>query len=827
MPPNELLTPMAAIVCLVVVGVGNSRPPSGRQDRISAMQVPMLTTQRGETTQMRIARLAALTSIAASLLAGASAGAQCLRFLADYGPGGGQALDTPSSAAVAPDGKRFYVAARDGLNAYAVDPDTGLLSFLEAERDGVNGVDGIDDSQGVAVSPDGKHVYATGINDDGLAVFATGASEPLTFVEVERNGVGGVSNMDRPVDLTLSPDGRHVYVLATNSSAVVVFSRNSSTGALTFVEAITDASNVELGLDTPFGIDVSPAGDHVYVGSVGEDSVTWFQRDAGDGTLGFAGVVRDGVGADGLAYARDVAVSPDGAFVYAAGYAENEIAIFSRDPDDGSIAYQSVVANGVDGVSGLAGPYAFAIDPDGRGLWVANNNGGGLVGFQRDPATGALRFAEARTGGAPPEDLLGSPSGLGLAPSGRHLYVTSWSPNAVTAYEWPTSLRVVDVERDGDGGVEGLAGPAFVATSPDQRHVYAAGLNDDAIAVFARDGATGALDFVEFERSGVGGVTSFDGPSGIAVSPDGKHLYATALFSDAVALFTRNATTGALTFVSVLRNGFGGVSGIDGAAAILVSPDGDHVYIGGYNGDSLAIFSRNPTSGALTFVDTLFDGVDADALAKAGGAQMAMDALGQHLYVPAGGESALSVFERDPATGLLDEILVLRDDVDSPFLASAFNALLSPDDALLYVTGFLDDAITSFVRDPAFGALDVLEYERNGLEGVTGLDQPRGLATNERGDMLVAAAQQSDSVVAFDHDLDFASTTFAGVATNGSCGYADLDSPSAVAAAGSHFYVTASNSNALVVLTPEPVRALAASVALAVLGCLAKRPRFQ
>jgi len=46
------------------------------------------------------------------------------------------------------------------------------------------------------------------------------------------------------------------------------------------------------------------------------------------------------------------------------------------------------------------------------------------------------------------------------------------------------ALTFVGVRQDGVGGVDGLAGAASVTVSPDNRHVYVAGSNDDAVAVF-------------------------------------------------------------------------------------------------------------------------------------------------------------------------------------------------------------------------------------------------------------------------------------------------------------------------------------------------------
>ncbi len=67
------------------------------------------------------------------------------------------------------------------------------------------------------------------------------------------------------------------------------------------------------------------------------------------------------------------------------------------------------------------------------------------------------------------------------------------------------------------------------------------------------------------------------GDSGVTVSPDGSHVYATGYSDDAVAVFSRNSSTGALTFVEVLKDGTGGVDGLDAAYGVTVSPDGSHV----------------------------------------------------------------------------------------------------------------------------------------------------------------------------------------------------------------------------------------------------------
>ena len=78
----------------------------------------------------------------------------------------------------------------------------------------------------------------------------------------------------------------------------------------------------------------------------------------------------------------------------------------------------------------------------------------------------------------------------------------------------------------------------------------------------------------------------------VAVSPDGQHVYVTGGDDDAVAVFSRNATTGELTFVDAEFDDVGGVDGLYRAFGVTVSPDGQHVYVTGGDDDAVAVFSR-------------------------------------------------------------------------------------------------------------------------------------------------------------------------------------------------------------------------------------------
>ena len=87
------------------------------------------------------------------------------------------------------------------------------------------------------------------------------------------------------------------------------------------------------------------------------------------------------------------------------------------------------------------------------------------------------------------------------------------------------------------------------------------------------------LNFVEAQKDGLGGVQGLDGPRSVAVSPDGAHVYVASVHADAVTAFSRDPATGALTFIDVQTDGVGGVDGLDGAVSVTVSPDLSLIHI--------------------------------------------------------------------------------------------------------------------------------------------------------------------------------------------------------------------------------------------------------
>ena len=380
-----------------------------------------------------------------------------------------------------------------------------------------------------------------------FTALAFGATGSLTFVELDKDGVSGVSGIGGAIDVAISPDGGNAYVVGTNSGAMATFTRNPSTGALTFLEQDVD---------------------------------------------GVSGV-------DGISGARGVEVSPDGANVYVTGHTDSAVATFTRNPTTGALTFLEQDKDGVSGVDGLAGAWGVDVSPDGKSVYVAGDADNAVATFSRDPGTGALTFVEQ--------------------------------------------------DKDGVSGVDGLAVATGVVVSPGAGgNVYVASCVDSAVVTFDRDATTGALTFVEQDKQGVDGVTGMGCARGLAISGDGANVYVAAESGDAVATFNRNATTGSLAFAGSQFDGVSGADGLDGARDVAVSPDCGSVYVASTVDDRVAGFSRDASSGALTYIEAA-GAAGSQGTNGADAVTVAPDSA--FVYSTGESDNAVSTFSREGAGG--------------------------------------------------------------------------------------------------------------------------------------------------------------------------------
>ncbi|MCA9060677.1 MAG: beta-propeller fold lactonase family protein, partial [Planctomycetaceae bacterium] len=406
-------------------------------------------------------------------------------------------LNFTFATTTSPDGKHVYavggvsnVGGNDD-NAIAVfsrDETTGALTFQQVLFDdddtGDPGTaDGLLSARDVKVSPDGLYVYTAGSGDDGIGIFSRNPTTGLlTYVSAVFDG-GAINGLNGATSIAISPDGTSLYVAGRDDDAVAVFSRNLSTGALTFVEFEADTVGGVTGLDRILSVKVSPDGKFVYTAAggnrnfTGADAIAVFARDSGTGALSFVSSYADGdtqggntiAGLDDLS---DLVISPDGKYVYGAGNAfdvnnpDPWMAVFSRDEVTGELTWTTVINDFNPGCefpsTSNPGESYYAMTPDGSHLYVTM--GAQIVGFTRDAMTGALTFDSCFCGLDNLGHLFASFDKLSVDPSGRHIYVSNRATDSVIVLT--TDLDFGDAPDGPYDTLRASDGARHVATGP-------------------------------------------------------------------------------------------------------------------------------------------------------------------------------------------------------------------------------------------------------------------------------------------------------------------------------------------------------------------------
>lgn len=384
------------------------------------------------------------------------------------------------------------------------------------------------------------------------------AYDPAVFPVDETQGPAGV--LAAPSDVVLSPDGLHAYAASESLDTVVAYTRSAITGKLTLISSYTAAS------------------------------------------AGFSGALLDGP--------SDLAVSADGAHVYAAARNASAVVVLARNAGTGALSYVQSQTR-----PALQGAAALHLSADDQHLYVAGASANALVVFQRDAGIGSLTFLETET-------------------------------------------NAVNDATDAGGAVQALDRPSGITSSSDGAQVYVASRFGNSVVTFQRNNTVGTgygrLSYVSGQRNGQAGVQGLGGAFDLVLSPDGQQLYVAAEASNSVVVFDR-AANGALTWRAQWKKGDPGVHGLGGAQAIAISPDSTQVYVAGFTDNSFSVFRRATVAapgvlvGDLAIQQTLIDGEGQVDLMN-GPVAIATSSDNKHIYVAASGDNAIVVLTRQSNT---------------------------------------------------------------------------------------------------------------------------------------------------------------------------------
>src|SRR5687768_18562317 len=119
-----------------------------------------------------------------------------------------------------------------------------------------------------------------------------------------------------------SPDNAFVYATSSAENAITRFTRDTviTFGRLLSPTSLVDNGGSVNGLSGAAWAVISGDGKQLYTAAPGDNAVGVFSRHSGTGALTFVEMQQNGVGGvTGVSGVRGVAITPDGAYVLAAG----------------------------------------------------------------------------------------------------------------------------------------------------------------------------------------------------------------------------------------------------------------------------------------------------------------------------------------------------------------------------------------------------------------------------------------------------------------------------------------------------------------------------
>lgn len=281
-----------------------------------------------------------------------------------------------------------------------------------------------------------------------------------------------------------------------------------------------------------------------------------------------------------------IAITPNGRYVYVANNNNNSV------PGGDTVSVIDRATNAVVAtiaLPALGEPYTVTINAAGTKAYVTNSNSTtiSIIDIATNTIIGTITGFDG-------------PSGMVIMPDGLTAYVNNYGAGFPDPSGSATTVRVVDLTTDtivGPAITVGIA-PAALAITPDGAFVYSANYacSDNVLGA-------GTVSVIRTsDNTVVATIPGFSGPFDIAITPDGKHAYVTN--------FGSNNFEPVGTTVSVIDLSTNTISatipvGIQ-PSGVAITPDGKYVYVTNYHTLYLGPSFTNLTAfqGTVTVIRT-------------------------------------------------------------------------------------------------------------------------------------------------------------------------------------------------------------------------------
>lgn len=248
----------------------------------------------------------------------------------------------------------------------------------------------------------------------------------------------------------------------------------------------------------------------------------------------------------GFMQAKKVLVSSSGKDIYIAGNKRGRVGLYAR-----TVPNQIELISSTDSIPDI---FDMVFSPDEKFVYISTYYHNTIECYSRNEVTGKLTYSN-RIEINPNQNWFYIPMNLCMSSSGNNLYVIS----------------------------------------------------DDAISVFDRNALTGLLTFVQMLSDEKGGITTLSGANTVDISPDGKYAYVTSTGDSCISLFKRDTTTGVLSYAGMIHSDGNNYKVLKRPNNIFIAKNGKYAIVASSGEGAIAWFTRNPITGALSFGGELLD----------------------------------------------------------------------------------------------------------------------------------------------------------------------------------------------------------------------------
>lgn len=268
-----------------------------------------------------------------------------------------------------------------GVSAFAIDPQTGKLTLLNAQSSTGAGPCHISLDQAA------KTAFVANYGGGSVASLPINADGTLEPAASSIQHVGSSVNPRRQKEphahsINLDPQNKFVFAADLGLDKVLVYRYDAATHTLT--PNTPPAGAVAPGAG-PRHFAFHPSSRFAYVINELDNTVTAFAYDSAKGTLTEIQAISTlPEGFDGTSYTAEVVVHPSGKFLYGSNRGHDSLAVFQIDQETGKLTARGQVP-----IGGKT-PRNFAIDPTGKWVLAGGQGTNNVTVFAVNQESGEL-----------------------------------------------------------------------------------------------------------------------------------------------------------------------------------------------------------------------------------------------------------------------------------------------------------------------------------------------------------------------------------------------------------------------------------------------------